>query len=85
MIETYFSRPATIDWLRRGPLGADLDDLATALQHEGCARDSIRHYLRSCDQFARWLFQQGYAVSDVNQTLVKRYMAFRYHSRNFGG
>lgn len=75
MIETYFSRTATIDRLRSGPLGSDLDDLATALQYEGYARDSIRHYVRGCDQFARWLFQQGYTVADVNQTLVKRYIS----------
>jgi hypothetical protein len=75
MIETYFSRPATIDWLRRGPLGADLDDLATALQHEGYARNSIRHYLRGCDQFGRWVVQQGYTVADINPTLVERYIS----------
>ena len=74
MIESYFSRPETIDRLRSGPLGADLDDLATALQDEGYARDSIRHYLRGCDQFGRWVFQQGYAVADVSQTLVTRYI-----------
>jgi len=74
MIESYFSRPATIDRLRSGPLGADLDDLATALQGEGYARDSIRHYLRGCDQFGRWVFQQGYAVADVSQPLVTRYI-----------
>jgi len=75
MIETYFSRPTTIDRLRGGPLGSDLDDLATALQHQGYAWDSIRGYLRGCDQFARWLPQHGYAVADVNQTLVKRYIS----------
>ncbi len=74
MIESYFSRPETIDRLRSGPLGADLDELATALQDEGYARDSIRHYLRGCDQFGRWVFQQGYAVADVSQTLVTRYI-----------
>ena len=75
MIETYFSRTSTINRLRGGPLGPDLDDLATALQQQGYAWDSIRHYLRGCDQFARWLPQQGYAIADVNQTLVKCYIS----------
>jgi site-specific recombinase XerD len=75
MIETYFFRTPTINRLRGGPLGSDLDDLATALQQQGYAWDSIRGYLRGCDQFARWLLQHDYAVADVNQTLIKRYIS----------
>ena len=75
MLEVYFSRTSTIDRLRGGPLGSDLDDLSIALQQQGYAWDSIRGYLRGCDQFARWLPQQGYAIADVNQTLVKRYIS----------
>ena len=55
MIEAYFFRTSTITRLRSGPLGSDLDDLATTLQQQGYTWDSIRHYLRGCDQFARWL------------------------------
>lgn len=75
MIESYFSRTSTIDRLRSGPLGADLDDLAHALQQQGYAWDSIRHYLRGCDQFARWLSKHGYPLANVNQTLVKHYIS----------
>jgi site-specific recombinase XerD len=75
MIEAYFFRTPTINRLRSGPLGSDLDDLTTALQQQGYAWDSIRHYVRGCDQFARWLCQQGYAISDVNHTLITRYIS----------
>jgi site-specific recombinase XerD len=75
MIETYFFRTSTINRLRDGPLGTDLDDLAIALQQQGYAWESIRGYLRGCDQFARWLPQQGYAIADVNPTLIKRYIS----------
>lgn len=75
MIEAYFFRTPTLNRLRGGPLGSDLDDLATSLRQQGYAWDSIRGYLRGCDQFARWLLQQGYAVADVNQTLIKRYIS----------
>jgi hypothetical protein len=67
MIEMYLARTSTIDRLCSGPIGSDLDDLATALQQQGYARDSIRNYLRGCDQFARWLSQHGYAPSDVSE------------------
>ena len=75
MIEAYFFRTPTINRLRSGPLGADLDELATVLQRQGYAWDSIRGYLRGCDRFARWLFQHDYAVADVNPILIKRYIS----------
>jgi len=74
MIETYFSRTPTIDRFRRGPLGADLDDLATTLHQQGYAQDTIRRYVRGCDHFGQWLFQYGYAIADVNQTVVQHYL-----------
>jgi len=72
MLENYFSRPSTLNRLRSGPIGSDVDDLATALQQQGYAWDSIRNYVRGCNQFARWLSQHGYAPAEVSQTLVNR-------------
>src|SRR5262249_41227876 len=74
MLEHYVSRPSTLNRLRSGPIGSDVDDLATALQQQGYAGDSIGNYLRGCDQFARWLSQHGYAPSDASKTLVNRYI-----------
>ena len=34
MLENYFSRPSTLNRLRSGPIGSDVDDLATALQQQ---------------------------------------------------
>ena len=45
MITTYFSRSSTLNRLRSGPLGDDLDDLAATLQQQGYAYDSIRVYV----------------------------------------
>jgi integrase/recombinase XerD len=72
MLAHYFSRPSTLNRLRSGPIGSDVDDLATALQQQGYAWDSMRNSLRGCDQCARWLSQHGYAPSEVSQTLVNR-------------
>ena len=41
MLENYFARPSTLHRLRSGPIGSDVDDLATALQQQGYAWDSI--------------------------------------------
>lgn len=75
MIEQYFSRTSVITRLRHGLLGPYLDDLATALHQQGYAWDSIRHYLRACDQFGRWLVQQGSTAQEVDEALVARYLS----------
>jgi integrase/recombinase XerD len=74
MIEHYFSRTSVLTRLRHGLLGPYLDELATALHQQGYARDSIRHYLRACDQFGRWLTHQGYTTQEVDEALVERYL-----------
>ena len=74
MIEHYFSRTSVLTRLRHGLLGPYLDELATALHQQGYARDSIRHYLRACDQFGRWLTQQGYTTQVLDEALVERYL-----------
>ena len=75
MIELYFSRSSTITRLRCGPFGPDLEALATTLHQQGYTWESIRGYLRGCAQFGQWLSQQGYAVADVNPTLVRHYIS----------
>ena len=75
MIEFYFSRSSTITRLRYGPLGPDLEALATTLHQQRYTWESIRSYLRGCAQFGQWLSQQGYAVADVTPTLVRQYIS----------
>ena len=74
MLEHFFVRPSGIARLRCGPLGTYLDDLATTLHQHRYAPDSIRGYIRTSDQFGRWLSQQGYAIAEMDETLVKRYV-----------
>jgi integrase len=74
MIEHGFTRTSVITRLRRGPLGTHLDALATTLSQHGYAPDSIRRTLRAGDQFGRWLSQYGYAIADVDEALVERYI-----------
>lgn len=82
MLEHTFARTRGIDRLRRGPLGSYLDDLATSLHHEGYAPRSIQLYLRTAAHYTRWLQGQGYAISEVDEDLVHRYISglTRYRS-----
>jgi integrase/recombinase XerD len=72
MLEHCFVRPSGIARLRGGPLGPSRDDLATTVHHHRYALDSIRGYLRTSDQCGRWLSQQGSAIAEMDDTLVKR-------------
>ena len=74
MIEHGFARTSVITRLRHGPLGAHLDTLATTLHQHRYAPDSLRRTLRACDQFGRWLAQHGYAIAEVDEALVERYL-----------
>jgi len=74
MIEHGFARTSVITRLRHGPLGAHLDTLATTLHQHRYAPDSIRRTLRACDQFGWWLAQHGYAIAEVDEALVERYL-----------
>jgi site-specific recombinase XerD len=82
MLEHTFARTRVINRLRCGPLGPHLDDLATSLHHEGYAPSSIQLYLRTAEYFTLWLQGQGYAISEVDENLVQRYISglTRYRS-----
>jgi integrase/recombinase XerD len=75
MIEYGFARTSVITRLRLGPLGSHLDALATTLSQHGYVPDRIRRTLRAGDQFGRWLAQHGYAIAEVDEALVERYIS----------
>jgi integrase/recombinase XerD len=81
MLEDFFVRPPMLARLRCGLLGTSLDDLATLLNQGGYRRDTIRGYLRACDQFGRWCSRQGYTVAEVDAALVQRYISGLHRSR----
>ena len=82
MLEQFYTQTSVITQLRRGLLGAYLDDLAAALYEQGYAHASIRCSLRHCDQFGQWLDAQRYTVAEVDETLVEQYLNRFPRSRN---
>jgi len=81
MLDSVFVQPSVVNRLRRTPVGVYLDELVTILHQQGYARDSIRGYLRACAQFGQWLGQQGYHVSEVDETLIQQYRSGLHRSR----
>ena len=82
MLEHIFARTHVIARLRRGPLGSYLDDFATSLHHHGYAPSSIQSYVRTGEMFGRWLHRHAYALSDLDDAVVHRYISglTRYRS-----
>ena len=68
--------------LRRGLLGSYLDDFATSLHQHWCAPSSIQSYVRTGDTFGRWLHRHAYAIGDLDDAVVHRYISglARYRS-----
>jgi site-specific recombinase XerD len=84
MLERTFARTGVIVRLRRNPLGPCLDSLATALHHDGYAPHSIQRFLCAAEQFAHWVYRQGYTVCEMDKDLVRSYIAGlpKYRSGN---
>jgi hypothetical protein len=75
MLEHTFVRPSVIARLRRSPMGPYLDTLAASLRQEGYASSSTQRYLCAAEKFAQWLQEQGYAVCDMDEDLLQRYIS----------
>jgi hypothetical protein len=84
MLEHTFVRTGVIARLQRSPLGPYLDTLAASLHHEGYAPSSIQRFLCAAEKFAHWGQGQGYAVAEMDEDLVHRYLSRlpRYRSGN---
>ena len=74
MLETLSVRPRICDQIRSGPLGHCVDDFVDVLVTRGYATSTVRRYVRAAAIFSAWLDQQRVAATDVDQTLVTRFV-----------
>ncbi len=79
MINSLFTRANVIARLNESPLHLYLSDLAQKLNRQGYSRDVIRRHLCAAEKFGRWLTANKLTPSDVNEPLVKRYVAEQWH------
>lgn len=76
MLETYFKYPGVLRRMRRGPLGAGMDDLAEELARIGYTRATARRYLSLVASFSRHAERAGCAAVDaVDRPLVSSFIA----------
>src|SRR6266481_5714491 len=57
-----------------GPMGPYLSEIAAVLWQQGYAHGTIRLHLRAVDQFGAWLLKEGLLPSDINNSVVDRYL-----------
>ena len=74
MLETLSVRPRICDQIRSGPLGRWVDDFVDVLMTRGYATGTVRRYVRAAAIFSAWLAQQRVAATDVDETLVTRFV-----------
>ena len=74
MPETLSVRPVICDQIRSGPLGRWVDDFVDVLITRGYATSTVRQHVRAAAIFSVWLDQQRVAATDIDETLVTRFV-----------
>ena len=75
MIDSIYVRASVLARLHRNPLQPHLEQLATTLHEQGYARSSIRDCVLAGDKFGWWLQRQGCVSTEIDETLLERYVA----------
>lgn len=74
MIDSIFVRACVLARLHQNPLQPHLEELATTLYEQGYARRSIQDCVLAGDKFGWWLQQQGCVGTEIDETLLERYI-----------
>ncbi len=75
MLETLSVHPRICEQIRSGPLGRWVDDFVDGLAGREYATSTIRRYVRAAAIFSDWLDQQDVAATDIDETLVSRFVS----------
>ena len=75
MLETLSVHPRICEQIRSGPLGRWVDDFVDVLAGREYATSTIRRHVRAAAIFSDWLDQQDVAATDIDETLVGRFVS----------
>jgi site-specific recombinase XerD len=83
MLHHYFKYPGVLRRMRKGPLGARMDTVASDLERAGYSRLSARRYLSLIASFSRYAMRHRCRrVPAIERTLVERFLRRRSWSRS---
>jgi len=77
MIDHFFSQPKVLKRLHLGPLGSHIDSFAQILVAQGYKTSTAKHKIRIAADFSRWLDQQGFNVTDLDEITLNEFLLFR--------
>ncbi|MCP4261253.1 MAG: site-specific integrase, partial [Planctomycetes bacterium] len=77
MIDQFFSQPNVLKRLHFGPLGSHIDSFAQILVAQGYKTNTAKHKIRIVADLSRWLDQQGFSVTDLDQITLNEFLLFR--------
>ena len=75
MLETLSVHPRICEQIRSGPLGRWVDDFVDVLAGREYATSTIRRHVQAAAIFSDWLDQQDVAATDIDETLVGRFVS----------
>ena len=77
MIEYFFSTPNVLKRLHFGPLGSYIDSFAQILEVQGYKRSTAKYKITIVADFSRWLDQQGFSVTDLDEITLNKFLLYR--------
>jgi site-specific recombinase XerD len=77
MIEYFFSNPNVLKRLHFGPLGSYIDSFAQILEVQGYKRSTAKYKITIVADFSRWLDQQGFSVTDLDEITLNKFLLYR--------
>ena len=77
MIEQFFTDPAALGRLRRGPLTYYIDTFAALLLEQGYTKAGGKPKIRLVADLSRWLDQRHLQVSDLDEQTVSKFLQYK--------
>ena len=77
MIDHFFSHPKVLKRLHFGPLGSHIDSFAQILEVQGYKRSTAKYKITIVADFSRWLDQQGFSVTDLDEITLNKFLLYR--------
>ena len=77
MIDHFFSNSEVLKRLHFGPLGAHIDSFAQILEVQGYKKSTAKYKITIAADFSRWLDQQGFSVTDLDEITLSEFLLFR--------
>jgi site-specific recombinase XerD len=82
MIDHFFSNLEVLKRLHFGPLGAHIDSFARILEVQGYKRSTAKYKITIVADFSRWLDQQGFSVTDLDEITLNKFLLYRGRRRS---